>query len=241
MLNDYIKIGQRIELQAVKRVKMQDDSQSEKVYSSKIYDIISDERLEILMPIENTKLILLPVDAEYEMFFYSEKGLYECVAKIIDRYKSNNVYILVMELTTNLRRYQRREYYRFSCALDVNTRVLADEEIKAAELHQKYLVPGLPLKRSIIVDISGGGIRFISNFEYEKGSLIYCNYRLWQKTGEKPYEIVGKVLDVKPLEKRPGSFEHRVQYLDIDKEMREEIIRYIFEEERKNQKNKKDI
>ena len=103
MLNDYIKIGQRIELQAVKRVKMQDDSQSEKVYSSKIYDIISDERLEILMPIENTKLILLPVDAEYEMFFYSEKGLYECVAKIIDRYKSNNVYILVMELTTNLR------------------------------------------------------------------------------------------------------------------------------------------
>ena len=181
MLNDYIKIGQRIELQAVKRVKMQDDSQSEKVYSSKIYDIISDERLEILMPIENTKLILLPVDAEYEMFFYSEKGLYECVAKIIDRYKSNNVYILVMELTTNLRRYQRREYYRFSCALDVNTRVLADEEIKAAEHHQKYLVPGLPLKRSIIVDISGGGIRFISNFEYEKGSLIYCNYRLWQK------------------------------------------------------------
>lgn len=236
MLNDYIKPGQRVELQTIKRVKLNGKSEEEKVYSTKIYDIVSDERLEILMPIEKTKLILLPVDAEYEMVFYAEKGLYECFAKIIDRYKSNNVYILVMELTTNLRKHQRREYYRFSCALDMNTRVLADEEIKAAENHQKYLVPGLPLKRSIIVDISGGGIRFISNFEYEKGSLIYCNYRLLQKSVEKNYEIVGKVLDVKPLENRPNYYEHRVQYLDIDKETREGIIQYIFEEERRSRK-----
>lgn len=240
MLNDYIQLGQRVELQPVTRVKLNEDVTKNKIYSSKVYDILSDERLEILMPFEQSKLILLPVDAEYEMFFYADNSLYECVARIIDRYKSNNVYILVMELTTNLRKYQRREFYRFSCALDMDTRVLADEEIEAAEQHQKYLVPGLPLKRSIVVDISGGGLRFVSEFEYEKGSLVYCHYNLWQKNGNKSYEIVGRVLDVKPVEKRPGSFEHRVQYLNIDKETREEIIQYIFEEERKNRKKKKD-
>ena len=57
MLNDYIKIGQRIELQAVKRVKMQDDSQSEKVYSSKIYVI--QKRKIVLRTISSTFILLL--------------------------------------------------------------------------------------------------------------------------------------------------------------------------------------
>lgn len=240
MLKDYIQPGQRIELHPVTRVKLKEDTTANKVYVSKVYDILTDERLEILMPFEQTKLILLPVDAEYEMYFYADNSVYECVARIVDRYKSNNVYILEMELTTNLRKYQRREFYRFSCALDMETRALAAEEIEAAKQNQKYLVPGLQLRKSILVNLSGGGLRFVSDFEYEKGSLVYCHYNLWQKSGNKSYEIVGKVLDVKKLEKRPGSFEYRVQYLNIDKETREEIIQYIFEEERKNRKKKKD-
>ena len=240
MLKDYIQLGQRVELHPVNRVKVQDDVEKTKMYSSKVYDILSDERMEILMPFEQSKLVLLPVNAEYQVFFYGEHSLYECVARIVDRYKSNNTYILLMELTTNLRKYQRREFYRFSCALDMDSRVLAEEEIEAVENDEKYLVQGLPLKRSIIVDISGGGLRFVSNFAYEKGSLIYCSYKLRHKNGNKIYEIFGKVLDVKPIEKKAGSFEHRVQYLNIDKATREEIIQYIFEEERKNRNKKKD-
>ena len=180
MISKFICEGDKIDLQAVERGNAENKGE-QKTYYSSVYEILSEDTLEIMMPMEKTKLILLPVDGEYDVIFYSKTGLFQCMARVIDRYKRSNVYILVIELISNLRKYQRREYYRFSCALDVNTRVLADEEIKAAEHHQKYLVPGLPLKRSIIVDISGGGIRFISNFEYEKGSLIYCNYRLWQK------------------------------------------------------------
>ena len=66
-----------------------------------------------------------------------------------------------MELTSNLRKYQRREYYRFSCALEMNSRKLEPEEVKAVDRNQLYLVPGLPAKRSVIVDISGGGLRFV--------------------------------------------------------------------------------
>ena len=240
MLKDYIQLGQRVELQAVTRVKLNSDASLSKTYSSKVYDILSEERLEILMPFEQSKLVLLPVDTEYELFFYGENGLYECVARIVDRYKSNNVYILVMELTTNLRKYQRREFYRFTCAMDMENRVLAEEEIKAAENHKNYIVPGIAFKKSILVDISGGGLRFVTDHKYEKDSLVFCKFSLWQKNGKKTYEIVGRVLDVRKVEKRPGNYEHRIQYMNIPKEVREEIIRYIFEEERKNQKKKKD-
>ncbi len=98
------------------------------------------------------------------------------------------------------------------------------------------LQPGLPLKRSVIVDISGGGLRFMSNQRYEPESLLYCSYHLIVGGERKRYEIIGKVLSVKELQNKPGTFEHRVQYYNVDVETREAIIKYIFEEERRSRK-----
>lgn len=237
MLEKYIIPGQKIELQAVNRAIKQEDN-SKKVYATKIYDVIGEDRLEILMPMEQSKLILLPVGGEYEIFFYTERGLYECITRVIDRYKSNNVYLLMVELLTNLRKFQRREYYRFSCALDMNTRQLAEEEVIATEKNQHYLVPGQPLKRSVIVNISGGGLRFISTYPYEKDKLIYCKYALLYKDVQKEYEVVCRVLEVKEVENHPGEYEHRVQYVNIDYQTREEIIQFIFEAERRSRQLK---
>ncbi len=236
MLDNYIIPGQRIELQALERTKLGEEDKLIKLYDSRVYDIVSEDRIEVLMPMEQTKLILLPVDAEYQIYFYTDKGLYECVARIIDRYKSNNVYILLVELQTNLRKYQRREFYRFSCALEMDTRNLAEQEIQAVEKNKNYLVPGLPLKRSVIVDISGGGLRFVSDYKYEKGSLIYCKYSLFLHGEEKLYEIVCEILDVKELENKIGSYEHRIRYKNLSSQEREQIIQFIFEEERKTRK-----
>ncbi len=119
MLSKFIAAGDKIELQAVDKGRGSVGEISQKIYYSNVHDILSEDSLEIVMPMEQTKLILLPVDSEYDMVFYGASGLYQCFARIIDRYKSNNVYILVVELTSNLRRYQRREYYRFSCALEM--------------------------------------------------------------------------------------------------------------------------
>ncbi len=236
MLSRFIDLGNKIELQAVERLRLNEEDK-QRIYYSRVYEILSEDTLEITMPMEQTKLILLPVDSEYDMVFYGETGLFQCFARIIDRYKSNNVYLLRVELTSNLRKYQRREYYRFSCSLEMCSRSLEEEEIQAMEGREPYILqPGLPLRRSIIADISGGGLRFMSDQKYEPGSLIYCNYHLLKDGENKLYEVVGKVLAVKELEKRPGTYEHRVQYYNMDRKTREEIIKYIFEEERKNRK-----
>ena len=237
MLSKFIAAGDKIELQAVDKGRGSVGEISQKIYYSNVHDILSEDSLEIVMPMEQTKLILLPVDSEYDMVFYGASGLYQCFARIVDRYKSNNVYILVVELTSNLRRYQRREYYRFSCALEMCARNLVEEEVQAIENKVPYtLQPGLPLKRSVIVDISGGGLRFMSNQRYEPESLLYCSYHLIVGGERKRYEIIGKVLSVKELQNKPGTFEHRVQYYNVDVETREAIIKYIFEEERRSRK-----
>lgn len=238
MLSKFINAGNRIELQALDKSQgASQNGESQKTYHSKVISILSEDSLEIAMPMEQTKLILLPVDGEYDLVFYTENTLYQCFARIIDRYKSNNVYILVVELISNLRKFQRREYYRFSCVLEMNARTLQEEEIQAIEEKTPLeLQPNLPIKRSVIVDISGGGLRFISSQRYEPDSLIYCGYHLLKDGNYKEYEVVGKVLAVKELENKPGTFEHRVQYYNLDVRTREEIIKFIFEEERRNRK-----
>ena len=240
MLSKFITEGDKIELQAVERNLGENEEDAQKLYYSTVHEILSEDTMEITMPIEQTKLILLPVDGEYDLVFYGQTGLYQCFARIIDRYKSNNVYLLVVEMTSNLRKYQRRDYYRFSCALEMGARNLEEEELQAMEESSQYdLQPGLPLKRSVIVDISGGGLRFMSNQRYEPDSLLYCSYDLVKEGQRKKYEMVCKVLMVKELENRPGTYEHRVKYVNVEENVREEIIKFIFEEERKSRKKER--
>ncbi len=239
MLSKYVIPGNKVEIQVVERNKYVDAVDQKKIYQTVVYEVLTDDRLEVSMPIEKTKLILLPVDVEYDLYFYSPSGLFQCFAKVIDRYKADNQYILLFELSSNLRKFQRREYYRLSCALEMNARELEKEEIKAIEKKDRYLVPGLPLKRSIIVDISGGGIRFVGDYRYEPESMICCKYHLLIDGKNKEYMLVAKIIMVREVEDRPGLYEHRAQYVNIDTIEREEIIRFIFEEERKNRKREK--
>ena len=242
MLSKYVMPANKVELQAVRRINTEADAGEEhKVYITRVYDILSDERIELHMPMEQTKLVLLPVDGEYYLCFYTQNGLYQCYARVVDRYRENNIYILALDLTTNLRKHQRREYYRFSCVLQMDSRMLLKEEVASLGTLNTILQPGLPLKRSVIVDISGGGLRFVSNMEYQVNSHLLCKYTLVIDGKPKEYNIVGKVLSVRRTDARQDIYEHRVQYIDVDVDDREEIIKYIFNEERKNRRKEKGI
>ena len=232
ILSKYVVPGGEVELKAIGRE--QEDSSRRKTHRSQLLKVLTENRVEVAMPIEGGKLILLPVDGEYDMYFYGDNVVYQCNARVTDRYRYNGQYVLVMDLTSNLRNYQRREYYRFSCALEMDSRQIGEEEITIAA--QEELLPALPLKSSVIVDISGGGLRFVAYYAYEVNSLILCKYHLQIEGREKEYRLVGKVLAVNELEKEPGVFDHRVQYVNVDPQDREEIIQYIFDEARKTHK-----
>ena len=241
LLDKYVIPGCRVDLQAIDRSKERrgESNKERKSYQSQLIDILSDDRIEISMPMEKSKLILLPVDGEFDLYFYSDNGLYQCYARVVDRYKHNSMYVLVLDMISNLRKHQRREYYRFSCALEMNSRELQEDEIDVPGRMEDALIPQLPLKSSVIVDISGGGLRFVANYAYEVQSLILCRYQLLIHGEAKEYNLAGKVLAVRELENRKGVFEHRVQYVNVDPAEREEIIKYIFDEERRTLRNQK--
>lgn len=241
MLTELVRPGDKIEVQAVEGAILGGNAGNKKVYNSQVYDILDDERLEIMMPMDGTKLILLPVDGEYQFCFYTRKGLYQCFIRVVERYKDNNVYILLCELTSPIGKFQRREYYRYACILPVKTRELLEEELEALKEKKYQMWVGLPLTKGNIVDISGGGIRFVSTTRYTEGTQIAIGFSLNMHGKEEPYELVGKILKSRENEMRRGEYEHRVKFTLISNVQREEIIRYIFEEERKSRRRVGDV
>lgn len=236
MISKYVSIGDKLDLETIEGLMdpEMNPNLGKKTYKSQIYDIVSEDQIKIAMPMEQGKVILLPVDGEYNVCFYTQTGLYQCLGRIIDRYKSDNVFVLVVELTTDLRKYQRREYYRLNCVLDMKSREVTEGDVGMFSERVRFVDTDITFNNGIVVDISGGGARFISKVRYPQGTNILFVFSLYVSGALNEYKLIGKVLLSEELENRDGEYEHRIQFVNIMNDDRESIIRYIFEEERRN-------
>lgn len=232
MISKYIQEGNKIDLESVKRSVNEYGEIIRKTYKSELYEIVSDDRVRIAMPVEQMKVILLPVGAQYSMCFYTKNGLYQCMARVAERYRNKNLFVLVMDFETDLQRYQRREYYRLNTILDMKCRQL-DEKSKDENEKVEFMDTDLTFDNGTMVDISGGGARFISKVKYTEGSLIRFVFSLFVNGQMTEYRLIGRILKSELRAGRDDSYENRIQFVNIGNEDRESIIKYIFEEERK--------
>ena len=95
LISKYVVPGCRVDLQAIQHSTSSEEIEGpRRSHQSQVLDILSEDRIEISMPMEKSKLILLPVDGEYDLYFYSDNGLYQCYARVVDRYKNNSFHFL---------------------------------------------------------------------------------------------------------------------------------------------------
>ena len=222
-----------MDLELIPAFEEEETEEEKKYFITKIYDIPDTEHVDVLMPMEKTKLLLLEVDTEFQAFFYGRKGIYTCSARVSERYREEQFVVAVLELTSELKKQQRREYYRYSCVIGMNTRQLTDEEAVQYETTKNSDLFETPEDKSVIVDISGGGIRFVTPKDYEKGKLVYCRFLLRDGDRQKTYSCVVKVLNSQPVGNHTKNVEYRGEFRYLDDRERESIIHFIFEEERR--------
>ena len=244
MVTNLVHLGDKVDIRIVQQMlQTEKTGVSPHVYKSQVHDITEDGELEITMPIENEKLVLLSLGIRYEFVFYTSTGLYHGIGQIKERYKRDNIYVLLIELHSQLRKFQRREYYRYPCLLDTQFYLVSIEDVDTKTTDEIF--DGLrdehfyeKQKQGMILDLSGGGVRFVTDEKLEEDSYILLIIRLCNDIMDKQYFIIGHVLESSPMKNRQGKYETRVQFIFREKKVQEEIIRYIFEEERKGrQKN----
>ncbi|MBR1470784.1 MAG: flagellar brake protein [Lachnospiraceae bacterium] len=228
---DVVRPGDRVDLEV-----LTNDENEKKYHITKVYDVTDAGEVEVVMPMEQAKLVVLSVGMQYDLFFYAGRGIYSCTAEVISRRTEENIAVAVMEPVSELSRRQRREYYRYSCALSMLARTLPEWEEKLYLEQNKLDLLAEPEEKGVIVDISGGGIRFVSRQVYELGRLVHTRFTLDFKGGRHTYDAVVRIITAEALANQPANREYRGQFLFMENGAREEIIRFIFEEERKVRK-----
>ena len=232
MIEKYLSPGDKVEIRFAQRMALTDENTERKykTYLSKINQMLDEDQIEILMPIEQSRMVLLPRNAMGTLVIYTSNGLFQCEVKVGDRYKKDNIYLQVLELISGIKKYQRREYYRYSCTVPVFSRCLTEEEQRTMVWDESQKgIEGSTL------DIGGGGVRYLVSEQMTSGEMVICYLELEIKNTVKEIQALGKILSVRPV-KDSDLFEVRVQFEKISNAAREQIIQYIFEDERKRRK-----
>jgi c-di-GMP-binding flagellar brake protein YcgR len=243
MLKNILKVGDRIELKSIYQVRVTDTDA--KTYQSQVLDIIDDYRMNIAVPIESGHLVPLEVGSRYELSFLTNNGLYMCKCEIKNRLKQNNVFYLVLDIISELKRDQRRQYFRLEKIIPLKYRVISELEMRLRYFMEKKAYKDDREKRLVtekleqlegmmqdgtIVNVSGGGIKFSSMIRHENGTVILVRFYLEQ---ELFIEAEAKIIGVNEVVNQRGKMEYRCEFRKIKKEVRENIVRYIFSEERR--------
>ncbi len=233
MIERIISVGNKIDIE-----KVNPDTHEKAIYKSQVFEIMENDEIHIAMPFEGTKLILLSLNIRYKMCFYTPNGLFECTGLVVDRFKSDNRYVAVISLKTGLRRIQRREFFRLEKLIDVDYRVLSEEEsvYESAdaifEKEREQVEPPV-YKSGMAVDLSGGGARFVLDDAYPRETHLIMRLYI-EITPHRPvFEVIGRVVHSERLSGKTGQCENRIEFVRIKEQQREKLIHYIFAEERR--------
>ena len=236
MVSNVIRSGNKVE---IRQTKTELAGANPKVYVSKVLRVYDNGELEIIMPMENDKYVLLNLGNRFDFVFYVGASLYRGIGQIKERFKAKNLYVLKVEMKTQLTRFQRREYYRFPCMMEVEyynlPKVLEDKKMEPDKLVAAMEeIAGKSLgHQATILDISGGGVKIISKEPMKVGGYVILELKLLFTDAEKTYCVKGKVLSCRRVGDLATRNEVRMEFVMENQKVREDIIRYIFEEERK--------
>lgn len=211
------------------------------ILASRLEDIKKDGTLIIAMPIYQGKIVLMSTGVRYELVFYSKKGLYRGIGQVTERYKEDNRFLVKLVLTTALNKFQRREYFRLQCILSMKAyKIKTEDALKYNDVQIEALTEqeevGNTAVEAVIVDISGGGVRFIGPEEYKQGSYICIETTIANESTNMHVFLTACIIGSRRADGTNDKYETRAEFIHVDSRTRETIIKYIFDEDRKIRK-----
>jgi c-di-GMP-binding flagellar brake protein YcgR len=240
-ISDITSLGDKIDIQLVQQLERAEQGETTepiRTYKSSLFDYRKDKEIEIAMPTENGRMVLFQVGLRVRMLFYTKKGLYICYGSVQRRYKKDNLFMMAMLVTSEPKKYQRREFFRIENSLEIRYVVIPEElafvdstESLYAQLQLQDLLK--QTKTAITLDISGGGIRFSADEQLENNCYAVVIVRLTNDKLDHTFYLVTEVVEAIRAENNPEKFIHRGKFMFKDLKDRETIVRYVFEEERR--------
>lgn len=167
---------------------------------------------------------LLNVYFSYRMRYDVHLFVFNALVK--DRHVYDNLPYIKVEKQGEIRKIQRREYYRLDCLIKVCYRQVNS--------FNPIIREDIPYKTTFANNLSGGGIRLLLEERLEVGKLIECE--IFNDLNSNVH-FFGKVLRLERGEPDERfKYEASVAYIKINENDRDAVIKYIFMEQRKLRK-----
>ena len=218
-----IKEGDRLEM------RFKGDGSVSKIFLSQVVEY-ENNTVVVHTPISYGKHVVLPKSAPCSLLFFQDEGMLSFTASVVGSYVKNDLSLTKLMLTSEPEKMQRREFFRFECALPIRFSVINSKPSEATSGEPAETgMSAQPLHEGVIKDLGGGGLRFVTNAEVDKGDNLKCLLML-----EREYIVViGKILQKHSFPKSPFKFQYRIIFIGILPEEKDKIIQYVFNQQRK--------
>ena len=217
-----LKIGTKLELELFNESGVRMD-----------YTLIS--RFEWLLD-ENSAMIaapiheglIYPIRTGTEMNIYLTAklenviSLYRFKARVTGRDTVDNLALLRIEAESGFEKVQRRKYFRLECSVAVKYRIV--------DSFNEFKNEGIQFKKSLAINLSGGGICLLLEEKIDVGKLVECEITTYQN---RVIRFFGKVIryEKNQVESR-FKFLAGIAYIKINENDREAVVKFIFNEQR---------
>ncbi|MBM7623501.1 flagellar brake protein [Sporohalobacter salinus] len=193
-------------------------------YVCKVIDITED-KIQITLPIKNEQVIPLAVGTELEVFFNNKRAKYSFETKVLSRRMSNNVAACDVEFPPEVNKIQRRDFVRIPVRREINYRQLDLDDLQELEYDEEKQEE---FKLAFTVDISGGGILLAVKEDISVNSFIEIKFKIQDFSFEK---IIGKVIRIDELSDYEDKIGLGVKYIDISQSQQDEVVQWVLQKQ----------
>ncbi len=220
------KVGDKIEIVRIDRRTWEEKDVQ---YISKIADI-KDKYFYIFTPIKEGVYVTFYIDEIVRVYKVTSDGVWVFDGVVEERFKEPEYMIKVHQIS-DVRKIQRRMFFRLPINLDIFVKLLNSglmsgrntPEEAADDFSEGKIV------KALTKDISGGGVCFITQEEFEIGDLILTKIPIEQE------ELILKaqILRKERVQHPTYRFMYGCKFVEARQNEIDKIVRFIFAQQQK--------
>uniref|UniRef100_A0A7C5Z728 Flagellar brake protein n=1 Tax=Caldicellulosiruptor owensensis TaxID=55205 RepID=A0A7C5Z728_9FIRM len=218
------KVGDKIEIVRIDRRTWEEKGVQ---YISKIADI-KDEYFYIFTPIKERVYVTFYIDEIVRIYKVSSDGVWVVDGVIEERLREPEYMIKVKQIS-DVRKIQRRMFFRLPIHLDIFVKLLISDQIPRVDTPAADNFSEGKIVKALTKDISGGGVCFIAQEEFEIGDMVLTKIPIEQEELILKAQIIRKERIDHPMYR----FMYGCKFVEARQNEIDKIVRFIFSQQQK--------
>lgn len=188
-------------------------------YVSQIVENYDNGIFDILTPVHKSRIVYFSNASIIKISTVKGAAIYEVEAKVLEK-TFGRIPMMRLVVASNLNKVQRRDFYRLRTIVDISIR-------RAINLNEKKFGEKFS---GTALDISAGGLLLNTNKDLEENDLLEMTLNL---ISERELVLFGIIVRKQYNSVTRFSYEYGIKFQNVSDFEKNEITKFIFEEQRK--------